>query len=557
MRQHSTPSTALQPAPRPLRGTGGQAPSRRSLLTGGAGTLAGLATGAVAAVPPAAASTAGAAPHGRTSDVVHLDASALSRAIARRQISCVEVMNAYLDHIEGVNPRFNALVSLRPREELLAEALGKDRLLARGVRQGWMHGLPHAVKDLANVRGLKTTSGFFRPPFDVPPASADALHVERMRNAGAVFIGKTNTPEFGLGSHTYNEVFGATLNAYDRSRSAGGSSGGAAVALATRMLPVADGSDFFGSLRNPAGWNNVLGMRPSFGRVPGAGADVFVQHGGVEGPMARNATDLALLLSTLAGYDERSPLSIEQEPDVFAGRLRRDFRGARVAWLGDLGGYLPTEPGLLPLCEQGLRTFSALGAHVEHLDALPTAPGFAGTEDLWPLWLVFRHWLIGGILHPIYQDPLLRAAMKPEAIYEVEGLLNGADGNPAITGLDTYTASVKRTAMYQAFRQLFQTYEFLVLPTSQIFPFEASTTWPRSIDGVPMPSYHRWMEVTAIATLLGAPAISLPVGFDARGLPAGVQVIARNHADLSLLQLARSWEQVHDWVASAPAAVVQ
>jgi amidase len=515
--------------------------TRRHMLAGGAAVVAGAALGGVAA--PAAAT-----PPRRPDSIVMLDAAELSRAIRRRRVSCVEVMRAYLDHIDEVNPRVNAIVSLRPRAELLAEAAEKDALLAAGTYQGWMHGFPHAVKDLANVTGMPTTLGFFRPPFAAPPATSDALEVERMRAAGAIFIGKTNTPEFGLGSHTYNNVFGTTLNAYDQDLSAGGSSGGAAVALALRMLPVADGSDFFGSLRNPAGWNNVLGFRPSFGRVPGNNADAFVQQGGVEGPMARTARDLALLLETLSGYDPRAPLSIRQSPDRFSGRLDRDFEGLKVAWMGDLGGYLPMEPGVLDLCEQELEVFDDLGMTVVPHPGLPTSPTFAGNADLWPLWLIYRHWLIGGILHPLYTNPTFRAAMKPEAIYEVDGLLTGADGNPPITGLDTYNGSVKRTSLYQAFRVLFQTYDFVALPTAQVFPFDAALDWPHEIAGVQMSSYHRWMEVTAIGTLLNAPVVNLPVGFDDRGLPMGIQVIAKNHADLSLLQLAHAWEQETRWV---------
>jgi amidase len=390
----------------------------------------------------------------------------------------------------------------------------------------------------------------------VPPATADALFVERIRAAGAIFIGKTNTPEFGLGSHTYNEVFGTTLNAYDQTKSPGGSSGGAAVAVALRMLPVADGSDFFGSLRNPAAWNNILGFRPSFGRVPGNNADAFVQQGGVEGPMARTALDLTLLLQTMSGYDPRAPLSIEEDISGYTDQLDRNFRGSRVAWFGDLGGYLPMEPGVLDLCASALGTFRELGMEVVPQNGLPTSPTFAGNADLWPLWLVYRHWLIGGILSPLYGNPTYRAALKPEAIYEVEGLISGADGNPAITGLDTYNASVKRTAMYQAFRQLFETYDFAVLPTAQVFPFDASLTWPRSINGVTMSSYHRWMEVTAVGTLLGCPVINLPVGFNDQGLPMGIQVIAPNREDLSLLQLAQSWERT-GWIQQHKPALLR
>ena len=470
------------------------------------------------------------------------DAAELSVAIRRRTVTCREVMTAYLDHIETLNPRVNAIVSLRPRHDLLDEADEKDALLASGTYQGWMHGFPHAVKDLADVRGLKTTRGFFRPPFDAAPATSDSLVVERIRAAGAIFIGKTNTPELGLGSHTYNNVFGTTLNAYDQSRSAGGSSGGAAVAVALRMVPVADGSDFFGSLRNPPGWNNVMGLRPSFGRVPGVNDEAFIHQGGVEGPIARNAVDLALLLRTMSGYDARAPLSLDDGHDDVDPK--RDLGGGKVAWMGDLGGYLPMEPEVLDVCRRALSGFTALGMEVDQVDQLPTAPGFAGNSDLWATWLVFRHWLVGGTLKPLHDDPTLRAAMKPEVIYEIEGLLTGADGNPTITGLDTYQGSVRRTAMYQAFRELFETYDYVVLPTAQLFAFDAEQSWPRTVAGREMSSYHRWMEVTAIGTLLSAPTLAVPAGFSRAGLPMGLQVIGRHHDDWGLMELARGWDRV-------------
>lgn len=483
--------------------------------------------------------------------IVDWSAAELSVAIRRRVVSCVEVMTAYLNHIAKINPKVNAIVNLRPRADLLAEAAGRDAQLRRGDYLGWMHGFPHAVKDLAGVKGIKTTSGFFRPPFDVGPATADSLNVERIRAAGAIFIGKTNTPEFGLGSQTYNNVFGATTNAYDQTKTAGGSSGGAAVAVALRMLPVADGSDFFGSLRNPPGWNNVFGLRPSFGRVPGNNAEAFVQQGGVEGPIARTALDLALLLRTMSGYDPRAPLSITEDPAPLTD-LRGRFRGKKVAWLGDLGGYLPMEPEVLTVTRKALRSFESLGMEVTTLDALPSFGTFTGNADLWPTWLIFRHWLIGGILKPLYDNPTFRAAMKPEAIYEIEGLLSGADGNPAISGLDTYNGSVKRTGLYQGFRTLFETYDYAVLPTAQVFPFDVTVHWPKSINGVAMSSYHRWMEVTAVGTLLNAPTLAVPAGFSAAGLPMGLQVIGRNHDDFSLMDLAAAWEKTTQWVQKVP-----
>ena len=247
-----------------------------------------------------------------TSEIVNLDAVALSRAIKAKQISCVEVMNAYLDQIERLNPRVNAIVSMEPRERLLDQAKNRDAQIARGEYLGWMHGFPHAVKDLEPTRGIRTTKGspllknFF--PRD------DSIMVERIRSAGAIIIGKTNVPEFGLGSQTYNPVFGTTLNAYDQSKTCGGSSGGAAVATALKMLPVADGSDHGGSLRNPAAFNNVFGFRTSTGRVPSQFYEVFIPSISVHGPMARTVPDLAMFLSVIAGYDARTPLSIREAP---------------------------------------------------------------------------------------------------------------------------------------------------------------------------------------------------------------------------------------------------
>src|ERR1700674_2428119 len=267
-------------------------------------------------------------PHAsHVSDIVMMDGITLAGAIRSRHISCVEVMTAYLDHIEKMNPHVNAIVALQVRATLLAQARERDAQLARHEAVGALHGFPFAAKDLVPVKGIRMTMGSPILKHFVP--SADSVMAERLRQAGAIFIGKTNTPEFGLGSNTYNPIYGATLNAYDQSRSAGGSSGGAAVALALRMLPVADGSDHAGSLRNPAGWNNVFGFRTSYGRVPSDGRDAFMLSMGVLGPMARNVPDLALLLSVQAGYDARVPLSIGGDGSEFQAPLERDFKGTR------------------------------------------------------------------------------------------------------------------------------------------------------------------------------------------------------------------------------------
>jgi len=470
------------------------------------------------------------------SDLVLMDAVSLSEAIAAKRVSCREVMSAFLDRIEYFNPLVNAIVSLQPREILLRQAEERDRELARGQRRGWMHGFPHAVKDLALTRGLRTTFG--SPLLDIVPAE-DAIFVERIRNSGAIIIGKTNVAELGMGSQSYNPIFGTTLNPYDLSKTAGGSSGGAAAALALRMLPVADGTDMMGSLRNPAAYNNVVSLRPSFGRVPSAEIELFFGQLSVAGPMARSVADLAMLLSVMAGPDARMPLSIDEDPAIFTRNLERDFHGIGMAWLGDLGGYLPMEPGVMELCRAALKTMEAVGCTVDEavLDFPP--------ERMWDSWITLRHWLIAGNLNTLYKDPSKRAHMKPEAVWEVEGGLK-------LSAQDVYRASVTRSELYRAILKLLGRYEYLALPSAQVFPFDAGVHWPKTINGVVMDTYHRWMEVVVPASLLGFPAVNMPVGFSRDNLPMGMQIIGRHHADFAALQLAHAYEQTTSWVHRQP-----
>ncbi|WP_087686575.1 amidase [Pandoraea sp. PE-S2R-1] len=505
-----------------------------------------------AAVDSQAAASAAAAvnsPHAthaaeRLDDIVALDALALSDAIRTRRVSCREVMQAYLAHIAQHNAAVNAIVSLRDADTLLREADERDRQLAQGEYLGWMHGMPQAVKDLASCAGLPTRKG--SPLTSTGPDTQDSISVSRLRAAGAIFIGKTNVSEFGLGSHSYNPVFGTTLNAYDTSRIAGGSSGGAASALAMRMLPVADGSDMMGSLRNPAAFGNVYGFRPSQGRVPyGPVPEIFVQQLSTEGPMGRTVADVARLLATQAGYDARSPLSLAHahDPAQFAGALHRDVKGLRLGWLGDYGGYLPMEDGVMALCEASLRDFTAMGCEVE-----ACAPGFS-MDRLWQTWLTLRHWLVNGSLGEMYADPARRGKLKPEAQWEVAG-------GEHLRAADVFRASIDRSEWYRSLARLFERYDFLLLPSAQVFPFEAQTHWPASVAGKPMDTYHRWMEVVIGPTLAGLPAISVPVGFDARGLPMGLQIIGPAQADLAVLQLAHAHEQRTQWVQRFPPAML-
>ena len=463
--------------------------------------------------------------------IVLMDATVLSEAIHSRRISCAEVMNAYLDHIGQFNPRVNAIVALQERQDLLALARERDAQLARGESMGPLHGFPHAVKDLQAVKGIRMTMGSPLMKDFVPVA--DGLMVERLRAAGALFIGKTNTPEFGLGSHTYNPVYGVTRNAYDTTRSAGGSSGGAAVSLALRMLPVADGSDYGGSLRNPAGWNGVFGFRTSIGRIPNDARDAWLPSMGVAGPMARNVADLAMLLSVQAGFDPRLPLSLEGNGSVFQQRLERSFKGTRVAWGADFNGQTPCEPGVLGVCKAALQTLESIGCIVE--DAVPNFD----FDALWQATIRLRGWQQGASILAYYDDPAKRALLKPEAVFEIEtGLRQSAH--------DITAASVLRTDWSQTMRRFFERYDFFIVPSAQVFPFDADQHWPREIAGQKMQTYHEWMKAALLVTMSGCPALAAPAGFNERGLPIGIQIIAPNRQELNCLQLAYAYESALD-----------
>ena len=465
-------------------------------------------------------------------EICRLGVADLAKKIRGRSVSIAEVAAAYLDRIETVNGHVNALVSLRPAADVLREADRADARLAAGESVGALFGVPLAVKDLAQTKGLRTTFG--SPLFSAHVPDVDDYFVERLRAAGAILIGKTNVPEFGFGSNTYNPVFGATANAYDPALTAGGSSGGAAVALALHMLPVADGSDMGGSLRNPAAYNNVYGFRPSQGRVPGGPApDAFVAQMGVDGPMGRSVRDMALLLSVQAGHDPRAPLSLGGDSDFAAGLAPR-VEGARIAWLGDLGGHLALEPGIAELCTAALRLLQNEGAQVDEF-----TPEF-DFEALWQAFVTLRHFTSGSALKIHYDDAQKRALMKPEAIFEVEGGLD-------LRAERIFAASQRRTEWYRHVVGLFERFDFLAAPTAQVFPFSLERHWPDTIAGRAMDSYHRWMEVCALATMAGCPAVNVPVGFDARGRPMGMQLIGRPRGDQAVLDLAAGYERLTPW----------
>jgi len=464
------------------------------------------------------------------SDITGLDAVALSAAIRARQVSCVEVLQAYLAQIDRLNPVVNAIVAEQDRDLLRAQAGELDAQLARGAWLGPLHGFPQAPKDIAPVRGMVTTKG--SPIYAGQVTQTDAIVYGRMRAGGALFIGRTNSPEFGLGGHTYNPVYGITRNAFDPARSAGGSSGGAGAAVALRMLPVADGSDMMGSLRTPAAFNNVYGLRTTPGCVPhGPTDEVFFQQFSVSGPMARNVPDLALLLAVQAGFDARVPLTRRHDdPSAFVTALERDCAGLRIGWLGDLGGHLATEPGVLDVCAAALKHFEAIGCRVE-----AATPAF-DLPRLWQAWLDLRSFTFAGTNAGLYHDPRTRGLLKPEAVWEIERGLR-------LSGQDIYQAAVARSAWYAALRQLFEQFDFLVLPAAQVFPFEVEQHWPARVGGRDMDTYHRWMEAVVPATMAGLPALAAPAGFGAGGLPAGIQIIGPAQGDLDVLQIGLAYDR--------------
>lgn len=461
------------------------------------------------------------------------DASALSGLIHARELSCREVMAAYLERIHRVNPAFNAIVSLADDAALLREADALDTELAQGRSRGWLHGLPQAIKDAAPAAGFPTTSGSPLQRHNV--AAIDGLMTSRMKAAGAVVIGKTNMPEFGLGSHTFNEVFGATRNAWDPQVSAGGSSGGAAVAVAQRLLPLADGSDFMGSLRNPAAWNHIFGLRPSQGRVPmWPRLDQWVDQLAIEGPMARTVADLARLLAVQSGPDPRTPLALHAPLAPFVPpQDTTALRGLRIGWLADLRGHLPMEDGLLATNERALQTLAREGAIVE-----PASLGF-DAEKLWQAWLLWRRALVAPRIALHLADPTARAQIKPEALWEHDQAQGLAVG-------DFMRASATRTAFQARMLQHFERFDVLALPATQVWPFPIEERWPKQIAGRAMQTYHQWMEVTLYATFAGLPAISLPAGFHDNGRwPAGLQLIGRPQGDAELLQVSAAYELVN------------
>jgi amidase len=466
------------------------------------------------------------------SSVCFLSAVDMAQLIRTKKLSAREALAEHLTQIERVNPKVNALVTLVP--ELASAAAAKaDEMQARGEKLGPLHGLPVAHKDLLDTRGIRTTFGSPLYKDNVP--TEDDIVVDRMRRAGAITIGKTNTPEFGAGSQTFNTIFGATHNPYDLTKTSGGSSGGAAVALACGLAPVASGSDTGGSLRNPAAFCNVVGFRPSAGRVPNPKAAFGWSTLTTWGCLGRSVADLALALSTIAGPDSRAPLSINEPGERFAQPLNRSFKGVRVAWFKDLGG-VPFDPRVRAVVDAHRGTFESLGCLVEQAE-----PDFAAAEVAFR---VLRAWNTANS----YGD---RFRAHPEAFKDT--LAGEIEEGLRLTGGDVARAETAHTQLWRHFQAFLDTYEYFVLPTTQLPPFDVDTPYPTDLAGVTFTSYIDWMKSCWYISAAGNPAASVPGGFTPEGLPVGVQIVGRATEDFSVLQLAHAFEQATGFGKRHPA----
>lgn len=461
------------------------------------------------------------------------DACDLARLIRQRAVSAREVMSAHLEQIARVNPAINAIVGKLPDEECLRRAADADRRLSAGEPVGPLHGLPMAFKDFEPAAGLPHTLG--SPIFSRRIATSDSVLVERLRSAGVIPIGKTNISEFTMGSHTYNRVYGTTRNPYDLTKSAGGSSGGAAAAVSAGLLPLADGSDLGGSLRNPASFNNLVALRPTVGLVPNAPTPFPLIELLAKGPIARTVADAALMLGAIAGPDPRDPRTFPVDAASFHGGLERDFSGTRIAWCPDLGG-LPLDARVRAVIEPHRRTLVDLGASVE--DAVPDFPH---ADDVF---LTLRCWMSAHVLGPLLAQH--RHEMKPEAIWQIER-------GQRITASEVATALCRHAELLEAFRRFQERHEFLVCAVSQMPPFDAALAWPSSVDGVPMAHYIDWMKSAYWISLTLCPAASVPAGFTDEGLPVGIQIVGRPRADVGVLQLARAFERATGYGRRRPA----
>ncbi|MBB3086150.1 amidase [Geodermatophilus sabuli] len=450
-------------------------------------------------------------------------ATELAALIRSRQLSSRELTDACLDRIERLDPRVNAIVTL-DTEGARTAADAADAALAAGAEVGPLHGLPVAHKDTHATGGMRTTWG---SPLhaDTVPAD-DELVVARLRAAGAIRVGKTNTPEFAAGSHTFNTLFGVTHNPYRHGLSAGGSSGGAAAALAAGFVPLAEGSDMGGSLRNPAAFCNVVGLRPTPGRVPTWPAPIGWSQMSVQGPMGRTVADVALALSAVAGPDPRVPIALGDPGAPFAAPLPERLDGLRVAWAPDLGGRITVDPAVTAVLADSVRVFEELGATVE-----ADCPDLSGADDVFG---TLRAWLFDASFSDL-------ARQHPDQVKE--SIRWNAERGAKLSGSDVARAEMVHTALYERVVAFFDRYDVLLAPTTQVLPFPVEQEYPTEINGVKLDDYLEWMRACTLITPTGCPALSVPGGFTPDGLPIGLQVIASPRADRRVLEVGHAFEQ--------------
>ena len=481
-------------------------PTRREVLKGLAATA--LVGGSLKTQPVAPS-------------ICFMSAIEMAKLIRAKKLSAREALAAHVKQIESVNPRVNAIVTLVP--EMAAEAAAKaDEMQAHGEKLGPLHGLPVAHKDLLETRGIRTTFG--SPLFNDYIPTEDDLVVERIRRAGAITIGKTNTPEFGAGSQTFNRVFGATGNPYDLTKTCGGSSGGAAVSLACGLAPVVTGTDTGGSLRNPAAFCNVAGFRPSIGRVPDPKAAFAWSTLSTKGCLGRSVADLAYVLSAIAGPDQRAPLSIDDPGEHFARPLERSFKGVRVAWFKDLGG-VPFDARVRTVVDGHRKTFESLGCIVEEEE-----------PDFGPAEIAFR------TLRALASANNYGARLREHPDAFKDTLKDEIEEGLRLTGMDVARAETAHGQLWRAFQAFLEKYEYFVLPTAQLPPFDVDMPYPTEITGVKFGSYIDWMKSCWYISATGNPAASVPAGFTPEGLPVGLQIAGRNKEDFSVLQIAHAFE---------------
>lgn len=463
-----------------------------------------------------------------------MSAVELASRMQRGDLSAREVMEAHLEQIATVNPHVNAIVTL-DEERAMAGAHAADDAHARGEALGLLHGLPVAHKDLMDTAGMRTTQGSPIYADNVP--EVDALLVERYRAAGSILIGKTNTPEFGAGSQTFNEVFGVTRNPYDLSKTCGGSSGGAAVALATGMIPIADGSDFGGSLRNPAAFNNIVGMRPSIGRVPSWPKAAAWSTFSTDGALARSVADLALQMRAIVGYDPRSPIALETDPEIFADAARPHDGPLRVAWSRDIGG--------LPIEREITETLDALKPVMEGLgwEVVDAEPDLAEANEVFHTYRAWLYEISKGGEYDRHRDRL-----KPDIRWNVE--VGREMPLRSLAG-----AAISYEAIHQRVRAFFEDFDLLACPVTQVAPFSVDVAWPAEVAGVEMENYLGWLRACTEITVTGCPTMSLPAGFTPGGLPVGIQLVAAHRADVTLLQMAAALEQATNHALHRPPVV--